>query len=120
MSLHLRPARDTERDAVARIHRDSALAAYAGIFPPDEAFPWAQALERWRDFPGEIVVAEADNVAELVGLVAFDSHELHALYVLPGVWNRGIGHRLLEAAIGVSELWVLQDNLRARRFYGAG
>jgi GNAT superfamily N-acetyltransferase len=117
VTLTIRRARNDERDAVARIHRASAIAAYTGIFPPGGEFPWAQALERWRDFTGEIFVAEMYDVDELVGFVAFDSHELNALYVLPDYWNHGIGRRLLEAAVGVSELWVLQDNFRARRFY---
>jgi GNAT superfamily N-acetyltransferase len=117
VTLTIRRARDDERNAVARIHRASAVAAYNGIFPPGRAFPWAQALERWRNFAGEIFVAETYDVDELMGFVAFDSHELHALYVLPDYWNRGIGRRLLEAAVGVSELWVLHDNFRARRFY---
>ena len=51
------------------------------------------------------------------GFVAFDAHELHALYVLPAYWGRGIGGALLKAAGDVSRLWVLEGNLLGRRFY---
>ncbi|MCB0082289.1 MAG: GNAT family N-acetyltransferase, partial [Caldilineaceae bacterium] len=68
-------------------------------------------------FSGQILVAEVENV--LVGFVAFDAAELHALYVLPEYQGQGIGHRLLTAAGAVSALWVLKENHAARRFYAA-
>jgi GNAT superfamily N-acetyltransferase len=113
----VRPARPDERELIARIHRAAAEYGYAGIFPPDQSFPWEQTLARWRDFAGEIRVAECEDTADPVGFVAFDLRELHALYVLAEYWSRGIGGYLLEAAGGVSELWVLSANVRARRFY---
>jgi GNAT superfamily N-acetyltransferase len=53
--------------------------------------------------------------------------EVHSIYVDPDAWSQGIGGALLSAAVqqlssleprsaGVS-LWVLEGNLRARRFY---
>jgi GNAT superfamily N-acetyltransferase len=102
---------------VAHIHRASATSAYAGIFPPDDPFPWDETLARWRGFASQIVVAESDLATGPVGFAAFDDHELHALYVLPEHWGHGIGDRLLEAAGDVSELWVLEANTRARQFY---
>jgi GNAT superfamily N-acetyltransferase len=55
--------------------------------------------------------------ADLVGFVAFDEHELHALYVLPDYWHCRIGGHSLEAAGGVAQLWVLEGNAPGRRFY---
>ena len=51
--------------------------------------------------------------------------ELYALYVRPAWWSTGTGRALMErvlartAAAGYESvvLWVLRDNLRARRFY---
>ena len=53
--------------------------------------------------------------------------ELYAIYVDPALWGRGRGReliRLAEEALRESDfaeaiLWVLEDNLRARRFYEA-
>jgi GNAT superfamily N-acetyltransferase len=113
----IRPARADERDLVAAIHRDSAMRAYAGIFPPDEPFPWELTLARWRNFAGELRVAVRGHADEPVGFVAFDDQELHALYVLPEHWSKGIGRQLVKVAGRAHELWVLRGNDRARRFY---
>jgi GNAT superfamily N-acetyltransferase len=50
---------------------------------------------------------------------------IYLLYVLPEQWSRGVGTALMQAGmqelrvLGMPEaaLWVLRDNLRARRFY---
>lgn len=67
-----------------------------------------------------IVVAEVSKVSRdgeprcrAAWFAATDASELHALYVLPEYWRRGVGERLLEPPGPVRELWVLQDNLRA-------
>jgi len=121
MAVVLRAARPDERELIARIHRDTALQAYAGIFPPASPFPWQATLDRWRSYPQHLIVAELDDatadVPAVVGFAAFDAHELAALYVLPATWGRGIGAKLLEAAGPVSTLWVLEGNTNARRFY---
>jgi GNAT superfamily N-acetyltransferase len=54
--------------------------------------------------------------------------EIGAIYLLPGAWGKGIGRRLMEATLsclataGFAQvtLWVLDSNVRARRFYEAG
>ena len=51
--------------------------------------------------------------------------ELYALYVRPAWWSTGTGHALMERVLARTSglgyrsitLWVLRDNLRARRFY---
>lgn len=112
LPLLLRTARPVERDAVADIHENSATVAYAHIFGPHQPFPREQAHQRW----GQLIVAELEPVG-IVGFVAFDAIELHALYVLPGYWHQGFGHRLLDSAGAVTTLWVLRENALARRFY---
>ncbi len=116
MTVVIRGARADEREVVARIHKASATRAYTCIFPTGD-FPWDETLARWQQFAGAILVAEIEGVDEPVGFVAFDSRELHALYVLPEQWSHGIGARLLEAAGAVSKLWVLEENVAARHFY---
>jgi ribosomal protein S18 acetylase RimI-like enzyme len=110
----IRAARRDECELVAQIHERAATVAYAHIFP-DQPFPREDALERWREFSGEVLVAEEDNL--VIGFAAFDASELHALYVLPEHQGKGIGSRLLDAAGSAARLWVLKENADARRFY---
>jgi GNAT superfamily N-acetyltransferase len=80
-----------------------------------QPFPFEATRRRWCEFRGRLVIAEEDGRA--VGFVAFHGEVLHALYVVPELWSRGIGSRLLELAGPVSSLWVLEENRRARLFY---
>ena len=57
---------------------------------------------------------------EIVGIVAFRPGWIDQLYVLPGRQGQGAGSALLEAAKLTStslQLWTLQRNTPARRFY---
>jgi GNAT superfamily N-acetyltransferase len=111
----LRPAETNDLPAVVGVHAASATAAYRSIFGAED-FPADEASDRWRAFPGMIIVAELDG--RVIGFVAFDDVELHALYVDPSGWQRGLGSRLLRAVPeSVERLWVLRDNDRARGFY---
>src|ERR1700744_4805366 len=54
--------------------------------------------------------------------------EIGAIYLLPSAWGKGIGRQLMDATLaclataGFTQvtLWVLDSNVRARRFYEAG
>lgn len=59
-----------------------------------------QIIARWQSFLGQIMVAEEDGA--IIGFIAFDETELHALYVLPSYQGKSIGSALLEAAGNVS------------------
>jgi GNAT superfamily N-acetyltransferase len=111
----LRHAETDDLPAVVYVHAASATAGYRSIFGGTD-FPADEAAERWRAFPGAIVVAEVNG--QVVGFVAFDDVELHALYVAPSHWRSGLGSRLLRAVPeSVERLWVLRDNDHARLFY---
>lgn len=114
--MHIRPADVHESNLIAEIHEQTASVAYAHIFP-GQPFPRQQIIARWQSFLGQIMVAEEDGA--IIGFIAFDETELHALYVLPSYQGKSIGSALLEAAGNVSCLWVLQENHAARRFYEA-
>lgn len=43
--------------------------------------------------------------------------ELYALYVRADAWRSGTGSALLARCPGVTSLWVLEQNVRARAFY---
>jgi GNAT superfamily N-acetyltransferase len=126
----------TERDlvAVARVHLETVVPAYAGIFPPDAPAPTLDGLQ-----PGWERILEAPRkttfVAELAGEVVGtavvcpapdtdDIGELRRLHVLPAHWGHGIGSALHDLAVQTlaerfarAELWVLERNTRARAMY---
>ena len=92
------------------------------VFPPDRyAYPDAAIRERWRSFPGTVLLAEEDGVP--VGVAAVDGCWLHGFYVRPESWGTGVAGELHDAALAVigdcaeTKLWVLEENHRARRFY---
>lgn len=56
----------------------------------------------------------------IAGFVIRDGIRLHALYVHPRARGRGVGQLLLadaKIAAGRLDLWVVQHDRRARRFY---
>lgn len=142
MSVRVRPARPGEAERLAEVQCTSALAGYAGIFPPEAPLPtpadlvpaWASALA---DPRAVVLVAEAvqdggDGGAEVVGTVLVRPDPsvpagwlLAKLYVHPSVWAAGVGARLHEAAVAELvamgarrvDLWVLEANERARTMY---
>jgi RimJ/RimL family protein N-acetyltransferase len=117
---------------LARVHTESADAAYAGIAAPDPERlqrrhdGWEAVLQDPQFTP---LVAEADG--EIVGVANVgpardepDAGELFTIYVLPSWWGTEVGQRLLERAHGELSgkyaegvLTVLAANGRARRFY---
>lgn len=90
-------------------------------------------VDRWRanieTGPISNLVVEADEPGRLLGFASsgpardgdlgLPPLELSALYVRSERYGTGLGHALLEAAIGSSAayLWVLEGNQRATAFY---
>jgi ribosomal protein S18 acetylase RimI-like enzyme len=109
----------------------------------------ADRVERWRRIlldtdwsRGGVLVLAADGVladdAGLVGFAGFGPSrdadadpaqvgEIAAIYLLPEVWGGGLGRQLMAAAVALlagagyaqATLWVLDSNVRARRFYAS-
>jgi GNAT superfamily N-acetyltransferase len=124
----IREARTDEAEALAEIQRDACLAAFAHIFPPDlYPFPLDDVRERWQSAlaDSELSVLVAEVAGAPVGLAGYRLDWLDGLYVVPHVWDRGIGRelhdqvldRLRELGSPRCHLWVLEANDRARRFY---
>jgi GNAT superfamily N-acetyltransferase len=128
------------------MHVRSWQSAYRGLMPQDylDRLDPADRAERWRrtlrdmdwSRAGILVITEG---VEIVGFAGFGPTrdadddpaqvgEIAAIYLLPEVWGKGLGRRLMGsaledlAAVGYVQaaLWVLDSNMRARRFYAHG
>jgi len=115
----VRPRPDPE--LLAAIQEAASLAGLAHVYPPERyPFPRREVLERWRSSTDTVFVAEGGS-----GFAAVDPPWLDALYVRPESWGTGIAARLHDEAVEVlraagverARLWVLEANVRARRFY---
>jgi putative acetyltransferase len=107
-------------ELLAAIQEDASLAGLGHIYPPERyPFPREAIVERWRTSADEIFVE-----GEL-GFAAVAGEWLDGLYVRPEAWGTGVAGRLHDRAVEAiraagherARLWVLEENLRARRFY---
>jgi ribosomal protein S18 acetylase RimI-like enzyme len=137
----IRRATPADVDGIARVHVQAWRESYSELMP--QAAIDARSLEtrigQWRgmlapDNPTFVYVAEQDG-----GICGFGSagkirwtglstdSEVSALYLLDAAKRRGIGRRLftrLLAELAARDfkstgLWVLTENMPARRFYEA-
>lgn len=125
-----RTAHDSDLLALAELERDANVAALGHLFPPERhPFPLDDVLARWRlvldDPDAEVLVADRPDAAGLLLYAAFDPSTLRHLAVHPSAWGRGLAVAVLEAAVERAvargsttiDLWVLDENHRARRLY---
>ena len=142
----IRAARVADAPQIAVVHVRSWQGAYRGLLPQaylDGLDPaqrvgqWERSLAEANDGRDGVLVADAGGT--LLGFVAYSPSrdgdadparvgEIDAIYLRPSAWGKGIGRRLMGAALArLAEakfdqvtLWVLDSNVRARRFYEAG
>ena len=133
--MDIRPLSDSDdKLKISRIYEESWNHAYKGIVP--QSFLDSISEGRWVPHlsdPGISVLVMAEG-GEYIGVSTFcpsrfsrfpDYGELVSLYLLPEYMGRGMGSVLLDASLkALSEagftnvlLWVLEDNLRAHKFY---
>jgi len=131
------PAGPGDAVDLARVHVEAWRETYPGLLPQPylDRMSMAAHARRWRARlmrAGEITLA-AETVAGLAGYCSGDwarggapgEAEVSTLYVLKRDQRCGLGRRLLTAtarvlaARGATSLvvWVLRDNIGARRFY---
>lgn len=123
-----------DRFAISRIYEESWKFAYKDIIPQSylESIPtghWVSNLDK--EEMSTLVLIEDDT---FIGTSSYcksrfsdfeDFGEIVSIYLLPQYMGKGYGKYLLDAAVrelaqlGFHDifLWVLEDNLRARRFY---
>ena len=144
--MDIRAARMEDVPEIAVVHVRSWQAAYQGLLPqayldgldPSQRIgQWERSLSATEWSHGGTLVAGAGG--RLSGFVSYGpardddadsprAGEIYAIYLVPAVWDEGIGRQLMAAALdrlgeaGFDRviLWVLDSNGRARRFYEAG
>jgi ribosomal protein S18 acetylase RimI-like enzyme len=137
----IRRATRADAEGIARVHVASWQAAYAGLLPDDllDALQWTDRVDVWRErltdaesAGGTWVVLEEQTVVGFAsaGPARDDDRqrptcwELYGIYLADGVWGRGVGELLASHVLAAMpdsvtdvSLWVLDGNVRARRFY---
>lgn len=142
--MRIRSATPDDAEAVAAVHVASWQATYRGVFadevldgpdlPANRLRLWQRLLGPDRPARSATVVAEEPEGA-VVGFAFTTTSrdddgddgtaELNAIYARPEAWGTGAGRELMAAAVaGLRDagfrsvtLWVLDSNVRARRFY---
>lgn len=125
----LRRAVPGDELAVATVHVRSWQAGYRGLLPA-AGLAGLRPVDRarWYTFHAVPTVIAVEHDA-IQGFVTYGDRDgtarIWALYVDPDHWRAGIGTRLLDRAMAdlaaagrrTVDLWVLQGNTRAERFY---
>ena len=126
--LDIRVARPEEAQSLATVQERASVAALGHIFPP-ELYPYPRdaVLARWaaavQDPAVRVLIAMSEGTP--VGAACVREGWLDGLYGVPELWGGGLAgslhDRSLELVRGLGSdscrLWVLEDNIRARRFY---
>jgi GNAT superfamily N-acetyltransferase len=142
--VNIRVAVDSDARPIAEMHVRTWQVAYRGQVPDDyldslsvdqREIGWRQILADDDLSAGGVLVLEDEG--GIVGFAAVSASrdddagpgigEVGSIYVLPDFWNRGGGRDLMARAVdtlraagfSAATLWVLDTNLRARRFYEA-
>jgi L-amino acid N-acyltransferase YncA len=141
--MEIREARPEDAAGIASVHVESWRTTYRGIVP--QAFldglsvegrtRWWEAMFARADSRRCVFVAEGED-GQIIGFAFAGPEsrgdrvytgEVYAIYLLEQHQRRGIGRRLMSAAVerlsalGMTGmlLWVLADNHPSRRFYEA-
>lgn len=139
----LRPAVPGDAAGCARVHHTSWIETYSALLPAshwetDTLARREQSWQRWLEGGSAVTVAETvagtagEEGGEIIGFALTGAarrvgehapvreRELFSIYVLAAHHGGGAGQALLEAALPAgtpAQLWVAEQNPRARRFY---
>jgi GNAT superfamily N-acetyltransferase len=117
-SVVFRAVAPTGAAVLTELERDANLVALAHVFP-GTPYPEDDVRARW-----ERVLADPQVRVEVAGperrpdvLVCWDADTLRHLAVRPERWGTGLARLAVERAAGVTRLWCLVENHRARGLY---
>ena len=129
----IRTAVPADAEALTRLHLDCWDDAYTGLIPQEildaRRDDVDRRVERWRTIVGQGTTIVAEHDGGLIGFACAGPGrddgpldvplELQAIYVRAAHWGTGLGHALLDRAVGDADcyLWVLDGNDRSIRFY---
>lgn len=138
MSFIIRQTSISEAYDVAKVHVLSWQSAYKGIIL-DDYLNNMSVETRAEKFKNNYDTVKDDSFVavedeKIIGVLAVhkcfdadvvDCGEVEAIYLLPEFWGSGYGKQLMDFAINALKergyndiyLWVLEENIRARRFY---
>lgn len=136
---HIRYADSNDARILGEIHSASWKEAYKGIISDEilnsftsekrEAFFRKALSEGWEE---DAIIFSGNQGLGLICIgksrdcdLMDDFGEIWGIYLLPDYWNQGIGSRLIDWGIHELKkrsythisLWVLEENMNARRFY---
>jgi GNAT superfamily N-acetyltransferase len=119
MSITVRAYRQSDWDALARIHDAARLDELRQSVGVEAFLDLATTYESEGLFDGDVWVAELDG--EVAGFIAYSDDEVTWTYVDPDAYRRGVGRALLrhvlDRATAPVELTVLDGNVAARALY---
>ncbi|WP_394215908.1 GNAT family N-acetyltransferase [Brachybacterium vulturis] len=133
--FHLRLATSGDARGCAFVHHTAWVETYSELLPRRhwETDTLSRRAESWRRrLDGGTAVTVAETGGQIFGFAmttparTIGAHEpvreleLSSLYVLAAHHGRGAGQALLDAVLRPdtpAQLWVLEENPRARRFY---
>jgi GNAT superfamily N-acetyltransferase len=117
-SLSVRLASTADLDAIVALNHAAATAAYAPIFG-DAPYPEDGVRRRYARLLADPEVRVF--IADGAGYAAARPGHVEALYVVPEAWGSGAADTLYGHAAEIAgvpaTLWVLEENVRARRFW---
>lgn len=138
--MNIRRATANDAPMLAKVHVDSWQVAYRGIVPDSflERFTYQRREEAfWQALTANLeetyLVEDNDHAIGILTIGASRdadldvncTGEIWGIYIAPDYWRRGIGTTLVYEAERILQsrgfnqviLWVLEENMDARRFY---
>ena len=140
MNIRIKEAQLHDVETLSRIHSISLIAAFGGLFPEEIVMQFFGFERRLNGFTKELEKGQPVSFLvydddEAIGVLSYgpsrhaevddDTIEIWRFYFLPGYWGRGAAAaamnllmmKIREAGYRKVILWVMEENLRARRFY---